>query len=451
MDDAINNNKRTLCDELDSRFSPTKPSFQRKYRKYIDTRITIYDLFIMLLSILTILSSVVEVIFVFIGTEYGMSIARALAWLMCVLSVLTVFIFISLYHCFFTRYQYCKFDQTNIIDYMKSDFRYLKFSLEVLIHLVFPYPGLEKQSYILSFLTFLRVYRVWPLILQLSDVYQMRHRINVYMAFFNQSIPKYTSGLLFRILLNTKSFKTFGSVAFFLYLSFCYLSYAAMRQSNVDDFDLPTSLYWSMQTSTTLGYGDISLDHNEAYELFISLVVAFIGLIINSLLTGIFAMIISPSEVEQRAIEIGNGINLIQNLKSLSADLIQLRLKIFITEVKIADTYLNPKDEKKRDKAISKMKKECTDLNLNIQKCIQQISSLKWELNDTFPKFLGFGVSDKLNSIQEQWEKRIDELRQMVKKMSIIYTNLTLLCHAFNMDADQMIYLNQDKANDSSS
>ena len=443
-----NENKLTLCKLLDSQFSPTKPSFQRKYRKYIDTKITIYDLFIMLLSVLTILSSVVEVIFVFIGTEYGMSIARALAWLMCLLSVLTVGILISLYHCFFIRYQYCNFERTNIFDYMKSDHRFFKFIVEILIHLIFPYPGLEKHAYFLSFLTFLRVYRIWPLILQLSDVYQMRHRINVYMAFFNQSIPKYTSGLLFRILLNTKSFKTFGSVTLFLYLSFCYISYAAMREANEDDFDVATSLYWSMQTSTTLGYGDISLNHSEAYELFISLVVAFIGLVINSLLTGIFAMIISPSEVEQRAIEIGNGIKLIQQLKSLSAELIQLRLKIFTTEHQINDALSLESDVKKRKKMVKKTKKDCSNINISIQKCIQQISSLKWQLNDTFPKFLGFGVSEKLSSLQEEWERRIDELKEMVRKMSIIYTNLSLLCHAFNINVVEL--MNKDSNENSS-
>lgn len=430
----LNGNRKTLCNLLDSAFSPTKPSFQRKYRKYIDTKITIYDLFIILLSVLTLLSSVVEVIFVFIGTEYGLSIARALSWLMCLLSVLTVGILISLYHCFFTRYQYCNFDKINIHDYMKREYRYFKLTGEILIHLIFPYPGLERHAYWLSFLAFFRAYRVWPLILQLSDVYKMRHRIDVYMAFFNQSIPKYTSELLFRILLNTKSFKTFGSVTLFLYLSFCYISYAAMRESNEDDFDVATSLYWSMQTSTTLGYGDIGLNHSEAYQLFISLVVAFIGLIINSLLTGIFAMIISPSEVEQRAIEIGNGIKLIQELKGLSAELIQLRFKMLLTETDIVDNARLEQNAKKRKKMVNKSKKDCNDINISIQKCIQQISSLKWELNDTFPKFIGFGVSEKLNALQEEWEKRIDEMKEMVRRMSIIYTNLSLLCHAFNID-----------------
>lgn len=94
---------------------------------------------------------------------------------------------------------------------------------------------------------------------------------------------------------------------------------------------------------------------------------------------------------------------------------------------------------------VAKTKSDCNDLNLNIQKCIQQISSLKWELNDTFPKFLGFGVSEKLNSLQEEWERRIDDLKQMVRKMSIIYTNLSLLCHAFNMDPDNIVNPNEKK------
>ncbi|OHT13362.1 hypothetical protein TRFO_16444 [Tritrichomonas foetus] len=447
------NKPKTLMEILkNQKYYAAKPNFQRKYTFFIDVKITIYDLFLILLSLITILLGVVTVVFQISGTEYSLNLSRGLCWIMTITSFFSILIIGAIYHCQFARYRYCCLPKSTFWEYLIDDYHFIKFVSEIIIHIIYPYPYLEEYSHIFSVLTFLRMYRVSHLLLQLSDIYQLRYRINVYMAFFKQSIPKFTSRYVFRLLLNTKSFSTYAFVFIITYLSTCYLAYTSLNSSKNEGFDFATCLYWSMQTSTTLGYGDVQLNSGHVYELLLTIIIAFFGLIINSLLTAIMVMKLSPNEIDERAIEICDGLELIEQLKLHAAKAIQLRYKIYFHEkqrVKYQNIVVD-ETSKYLEYEINRIEadKVSTDASEEYHETMQKLTTTRRKLNDTFQKFLMYALSNQINVLQDQWDKRNEEYKVMVQKISIIYTNLCILCNVFNLDIDNTPESHELKGNE---
>ena len=185
------------------------------------------------------------------------------------------------------------------------------------------------------------------------------------------------------------------------------------------DFSLATSLYWALQTTTTLGYGEIALNHQDWFVLLIAMLVAFVGLANNSLLTGIFAMELSPQGSEELAFEMSEGLRQLQELKKESKKLLQIAYVRKCAEIR-GDTSVNTERLTEKE-----------------NKIMDRIYQIRWKLNDVFQNFRNANISKEIKKTLERWEKRSAEYRGdpgikgqgVIREMCQLYTRVLRLCH----------------------
>lgn len=452
-----------LSDELSSYYLPPE-SFQRRYRTFVDQYLLVYNLALLLMSVFSLVLSVLSTVLWLSDTEISKTVARGLNFFNAIISVLSVCIVIAIYNLEFSIFRFCTLYKGPWRKFLGHDKNYVGLIFKIAAFCIFPYPYAEKWSHFWSVAVIFRMYPIQSVLQLTSDIYRMRHKIDIHMRFHNKDLPKYDAPLILRVMLNTQGFKAFGCFSVALYVIMCYFAYAAMRYSSLSyplesssDFSLATSLYWALQTTTTLGYGEIALNHQDWYVLLIAMLVAFVGLVNNSVLTGLFAMELSPQGSEERAIEMSQGLKLLETLKQKSLELLQLEFAMKVRAKRSADVEkMNEIGEGKWDE--KRMKRKAKRL-------LDDIYHIRWELNDVFQNFKNMNISKEISNTLKEWESRSAAYRgsevnaqgdqggtegdrggrflgqkqkkqghrPSIRQMCELYTKVLILCHMFGV------------------
>ena len=433
--------KTTLMAELADYFVPPE-NFQHRYRQFLDQYYIVYNLFLLLLSVIALVISVISTVLWLSQSEIGLTIARGLNVFNILISILSVWVLLAICNLDLSLFRFCKLHNAPVGRFLRHKSgtfpTWSSLLWQILWHCVFPYPFIEQYSHVLSVFVIARMYRIPTVIRLMSYMYRVRNRIDVYMRFYSKDLPEYNNGLIIKVLLNMNGFKVFGVFCVALYVVLCYFAYAAMKYSSLtypmessSDFSLATSLYWALQTTTTLGYGEIALNHQDWFVLLIAMLVAFVGLANNSLLTGIFAMELSPQGSEELAFEMSEGLKQLQELKKESQKLLQIEYVRKCAEL-TGDTSVNT--ERLAEKQ---------------QKIMDRIYQIRWRLNDVFQNFRNANISKEIKKTLDDWEKRSAEYRGdpgikgqgVIREMCQLYTRVLRLCHILgaNITSDNFV------------
>ncbi|KAJ9463338.1 Small conductance calcium-activated potassium channel protein [Diplonema papillatum] len=193
-------------------------------------------------------------------------------------------------------------------DMPPSTYRFLsstlfpKLVLEIVIHLLFPYPWIKEGRTVyhtLQIAMFLRLYVVFRLLHTSSAAFRRRTEMLRFYDEFRrmnwQVKPYVTLKILFYeypgIMVLACTFVTLFLSAFSLFML------ERKRPSNHDFADLGNCLWFSFVTFTTIGYGDMTPDTTPGR--FVTVIIALIGQLIISIFSGVITNKLAPSKQQQ--------------------------------------------------------------------------------------------------------------------------------------------------------
>lgn len=220
----------------------------------------------------------------------------------------------------------------NFFRYITFRKLWVTFIVEILINSLHPFPFLDKGMKYITMLIFLRIYPLFYSVTYFSVIYQNRDDIqNAIAKMGGYRVPQFTAFLGLKELMSTHSALSLIIMVLIIIPSFSYILYFSekdMTDSKVINFG--STIYWGIITMTSVGYGDIYPSSDNPTGMIIACIAALSGTIFISILSGVIVSALNVTETEQLTSMVSQRIILQNELRLISAQIIQTSIRLNI-------------------------------------------------------------------------------------------------------------------------
>ncbi|OHT15153.1 hypothetical protein TRFO_14316 [Tritrichomonas foetus] len=291
--------------------------------------------------------------------------------------------------------------------YLTFKRKWIQFLLEIIINTIHPFPFVDNGMKYITMLVFLRLYPLFWGVTYFSRIYRNRDEVQKAIETMGgYKMPKFNVFLAFKEMMHTHAIISLIGISVIVIPSYAYILYNSEKNignSTVSRF--PPTIYWGIITLTTVGYGDIHPSENNPPGMVIACVAALTGTLIISMLSAVISSALSLSESEKVASQAAHRIVLQNQLRLISAQMIQTAVRL----------RRKPK-------------------NIKLKKNFYRLAIIKNQLNEQLKSQMGYSDSfiaaDAITELfeftgaQEQKYKGILEKILNIRKQVAITTNV---------------------------
>lgn len=225
----------------------------------------------------------------------------------------------------------------NFFKYITDKKKWFPLIAEILINSIHPFPFLDKGMKYITMLIFLRLYPLFYIVTYFSIIYQNRDEIqNIIETMGGYRVPQFTAFLGLKELMSTHSVLSLLVMVLIIVPSFSYILYFSEKDiidSKVINFG--STIYWGIITMTSVGYGDIYPNIDNPTGMIIACITALSGTIFISILSGVIVSSLNITDSEQLTSMVSQRIVLQNQLRLVSAQIIQTAIRLNISKDKV--------------------------------------------------------------------------------------------------------------------
>ena len=318
----------------------------------------------------------------------------------------------------------------------------VRFVAELLINAVHPFPFVTTGSAWITLFVFLRVYPLLWLVSRFSLIMRQKDLIRqAFMPMGGSRVPRFQAALGLKELMHTHSVPTLTLILLVMIPSIAYIMFYSDRLVAEPAFDkYGQTIYWTLITVASVGYGDFYPTHDNMPGLVIACFAAVIGAVIVSAVSGVIVSALEISDSERMAESVTNRRCSIANLRSLCTKLLKkaVRLSLMLQFQKL----LNKPKQPNQQPQPSKQSKQFEIERENLKQGFFVTLSEKKEKQRLLMADVSYGdhfvVSDALTELLLFEEEQRNQLTTCIKSIMKVRTILAVVCNALGIDLEKL-------------